>query len=146
MPGPTPSMVVSAFALRSASRSGRDMTIDQAAAAKALARKRSASSWRSRYPISESACAAEIASTRQLCEDAGVAKVKPVDRMPELVEQMLAKLGEDPGRQGLRDTPNRVTRALRELTDGYGVHAADVIAGAIFDQDYDEMVVVKDIP
>jgi GTP cyclohydrolase I len=75
-----------------------------------------------------------------------VAKVKPVDRMPELVEQLLAELGEDPDRQGLRDTPDRVARALRELTDGYGVQPADVIAGAVFDQDYDEMVLVKDIP
>ena len=75
-----------------------------------------------------------------------MAKVKPVDRMPELVEQLLSELGEDPARQGLRATPDRVTRALRELTDGYGVRAADVIAGAIFDQDYDEMVLVKDIP
>jgi GTP cyclohydrolase I len=81
-----------------------------------------------------------------LCEDATVAKVKPIDRMPELVVQMLAELGEDPARQGLRDTPDRVSRAMRELTDGYGVRAADVIAGAIFDQDYDEMVLVKDIP
>jgi GTP cyclohydrolase I len=81
-----------------------------------------------------------------LCEDATVAKVKPIDRMPELVEQMLTELGEDPARQGLRDTPDRVSRAMRELTDGYGVRAADVIAGAIFDQDYDEMVLVKDIP
>jgi GTP cyclohydrolase IA len=81
-----------------------------------------------------------------LCEDATVAKVKPIDRMPGLVEQMLAELGEDPARQGLRDTPDRVSRAMRELTDGYGVRAADVIAGAIFDQDYDELVLVKDIP
>jgi GTP cyclohydrolase I len=81
-----------------------------------------------------------------LCEDAVVAKAKPVDRMPRLVEQMLAELGEDPGRQGLRATPDRVARALRELTDGYGVRPADIIADAVFDQDYDEMVVVKDIP
>ncbi len=74
------------------------------------------------------------------------AKVKPFDRMPELVEQMLAGLGEDPSRQGLRETPERVSRALRELTDGYGVRTADVVAGAVFEQDYDEMVVVKDIP
>ena len=39
-----------------------------------------------------------------------------------------------------------MTRALRELTDGYGADAAEVIADAVFDQDYDEMVVVKDIP
>jgi GTP cyclohydrolase I len=81
-----------------------------------------------------------------LCEDALVAKVKPIDRMPELVEHLLVELGEDPARQGLRATPERVARALRELTDGYGVRASDVIADAVFDQDYDEMVVVKDIP
>ena len=75
-----------------------------------------------------------------------MAKVKPVDRMPELVEQMLAELGEDPTRQGLQATPERVARAMRELTDGYGVRATDVIANAVFDQDYDEMVLVKDIP
>ena len=43
------------------------------------------------------------------------------------------------------NTPERVARALRELTDGYGVKPEDVIADAIFDQDYDEMVVVKDM-
>jgi GTP cyclohydrolase I len=81
-----------------------------------------------------------------LCEDALVAKVKTVDRMHALVEQMLSELGEDPSRQGLRATPVRVARAFRELTDGYGQSASDVVAGAVFDQDYDEMVLVKDIP
>ncbi|OLB94011.1 MAG: GTP cyclohydrolase I FolE [Chloroflexi bacterium] len=65
--------------------------------------------------------------------------------MPELVESLLVELGEDPGRQGLKATPDRVARALRELTNGYGVRPEEVIADAIFDQDYDEMVVVKDI-
>jgi GTP cyclohydrolase I len=68
------------------------------------------------------------------------------DQIPDLVESLLAELGEDPDRQGLKATPGRVSRALRELTDGYGVDPVDVIAGAVFDQDYDEMVVVKDIP
>jgi GTP cyclohydrolase I len=68
------------------------------------------------------------------------------DPIPELVESLLAELGEDPERQGLKATPARVSRALRELTDGYGVTAADIVAGAVFDQDYDEMVLVKDIP
>jgi GTP cyclohydrolase I len=81
-----------------------------------------------------------------LCEDALVAKVKPIDRMPRLVEEMLAELGEDPSRQGLQATPERVARAFRELTDGYGLRASDIVAGAVFDQDYDEMVLVKDIP
>jgi GTP cyclohydrolase I len=73
-------------------------------------------------------------------------KVQPADRIPALVEALLGELGEDPDRQGLKGTPGRVSRALRELTDGYDVAAEDVIAGAIFDQDYDEMVLVKDIP
>jgi GTP cyclohydrolase I len=72
-------------------------------------------------------------------------KVESTDHIPALVESLLAELGEDPDRQGLRATPGRVSRALRELTDGYGVRAEDVVADAVFDQDYDEMVVVKDI-
>ena len=75
-----------------------------------------------------------------------MARIKPVDTMPALVEQMLAELGEDPAREGLRETPARVTRALRELTDGYDAEISEVVAGAVFEQDYDEMVLVKDIP
>ena len=71
---------------------------------------------------------------------------EPGDPIAELVESLLVELGEDPARQGLKATPDRVSRALRELTDGYGVKPEDVIADAVFDQDYDEMVVVKDIP
>ena len=73
-------------------------------------------------------------------------KLTQRDPIPELIESLLSDLGEDPSRQGLKATPTRVSRALRELTDGYGVSAADIIAGAVFDQDYDEMVLVKDIP
>jgi GTP cyclohydrolase I len=93
-----------------------------------------------------------------LCEDSAVPtpqpkpKLKPKaeprtgDRIPDLVGTLLAELGEEPGRQGLKATPARVAKALRELTDGYRTDVKDVIAGAVFDQDYDEMVVVKDIP
>jgi len=73
-------------------------------------------------------------------------KPRPGDQIPDLVEALLAELGEDPDRQGLKATPARVSRALRQLTDGYGVDPEDVISAAVFDQDYDEMVVVKDIP
>ncbi len=77
-----------------------------------------------------------------------MAKSKPriEDQIPDLIESLLVELGEDPERQGLRATPTRVSKALRQLTDGYGVKPEDVIAGAVFDQDYDEMVLVKDIP
>jgi GTP cyclohydrolase IA len=76
-----------------------------------------------------------------------VAKSKPRlgDPIPALIDSLLAELGEDPERQGLSATPERVSKALRQLTDGYGLRAEDVISGAVFDQDYDEMVVVKDI-
>jgi GTP cyclohydrolase IA len=70
---------------------------------------------------------------------------KPGDPIVELVESLLVELGEDPDRQGLKATPDRVAKAMRELTDGYGINPEEVVAGAIFDQDYDEMVVVKEI-
>ena len=75
-----------------------------------------------------------------------MAKVKPLDPMPGLVQRLLTELGEDPSRDGLKATPARVSRALRELTDGYEADVDQVIAGAVFEQDYDEMVLVKDIP
>ena len=68
------------------------------------------------------------------------------DEMPKLVERLLRELGEDPAREGLVDTPGRVVRTLRHLTDGYTLDAADAIGDALFEQDYDEIVVVKDIP
>ena len=70
---------------------------------------------------------------------------KPSDTIAELIESLLVELGEDPDRQGLKATPDRVSRAMRELTNGYGVKPEEVVAGAVFDQDYDEMVIVKDI-
>src|SRR6266851_2810859 len=73
-------------------------------------------------------------------------KPKLRDPIPELVEALIVELGEDPDRQGLKATPDRVSRALRELTSGYGVKPEDIIADAVFDQDYDEMVLVKDVP
>ena len=68
------------------------------------------------------------------------------DGIPNLIESLLGELGEDPARAGLEATPARVSRALRQLTDGYGVDPSEIVAGAVFEQDYDEMVVVKDIP
>jgi GTP cyclohydrolase IA len=67
------------------------------------------------------------------------------DRLTGLVRQVLAELGEDPAREGLVDTPERVARSLRYLTEGYGVDAADAIGDALFEQEYDEMVLVRDV-
>jgi GTP cyclohydrolase I len=61
------------------------------------------------------------------------------------VKEILFHIGENPQREGLERTPNRVARMYDELTAGYHTDPIKLINGAIFDVDYDEMVVVKDI-
>jgi GTP cyclohydrolase IA len=61
------------------------------------------------------------------------------------VHSILEALGEDPTREGLARTPERVEKALRFLTSGYETDIATVVNGAIFEVKYDEMVIVKDI-
>ncbi|HEX8905659.1 MAG TPA: GTP cyclohydrolase I FolE [Longimicrobiaceae bacterium] len=63
----------------------------------------------------------------------------------ELVRRMLLALGEDPGRDGLRRTPERVEKAMRWLTRGYGLSVEDALGGAIFEENHHNMVIVKDI-
>lgn len=62
-----------------------------------------------------------------------------------VVEQLLKELGEDVYREGLERTPERVESALRYLTAGYRMDVHDVLNDALFVEDYDEMVLVKDI-
>jgi GTP cyclohydrolase I len=62
------------------------------------------------------------------------------------VRQILEEIGEDPDREGLRGTPDRVHRMYTELTAGYHVDAERLVNGAIFDIEYSEMVVVREIP
>jgi GTP cyclohydrolase I len=62
-----------------------------------------------------------------------------------LIEQLLKELGEDARREGLERTPERVEKALRYLTSGYDKDVKDVLNEALFVEEYDEMVVVKDI-
>ena len=65
--------------------------------------------------------------------------------MQELIRKLLADLGEDPAREGLRDTPKRVEKAYRFLTSGYDADIDTVLNNALFTVDYSEMVIVKDI-
>ncbi|PXF32704.1 GTP cyclohydrolase [Pokkaliibacter plantistimulans] len=58
---------------------------------------------------------------------------------------ILEQLGEDPGREGLRDTPKRAAKAMEFLTRGYQTELDTIINGAIFSSDNDEMVIVRDI-
>jgi GTP cyclohydrolase IA len=62
-----------------------------------------------------------------------------------LVKQILERLGEDPQREGLARTPERVERALQFLTSGYGMDVNEIVNGALFAVKYDEMVIMKDI-
>ena len=68
------------------------------------------------------------------------------DKVEAAVRQILGEIGEDPDRQGLLGTPQRVHRMYTELTAGYHVDPERLINGAVFDVEYSEMVVVKDIP
>jgi GTP cyclohydrolase I len=61
------------------------------------------------------------------------------------VQNILVNIGEDPEREGLLKTPNRVARMFDELSSGYHIDPVKLINGAVFTVDYDEMVVVKDI-
>lgn len=65
--------------------------------------------------------------------------------MQELYKQILEDIGEDPEREGLVDTPLRAANALRYLTKGYQEDIDDIINGALFESDMNEMVIVKDI-
>jgi len=63
----------------------------------------------------------------------------------ELLRELLVRLGEDPDRQGLVRTPERMQKALEHLTKGYSQDPDEVLKGALFEVNYDEMVIVKDI-
>jgi len=67
------------------------------------------------------------------------------DRLREVVRSLLGEVGEDPGREGLLDTPKRVAESLRFLTSGYAQDVQKVLNGAVYSVSYDEMVIVKDI-
>jgi GTP cyclohydrolase I len=64
---------------------------------------------------------------------------------PDLVQEMIARLGEDPSREGLSRTPERVEKAFRYLTKGYNEDPEQLLKSALFTVTYDEMVIVKDI-
>jgi GTP cyclohydrolase I len=67
------------------------------------------------------------------------------DPIEGLVAGLLKELGEDPGRDGLLRTPGRVARAYRTFTEGYSQDPVAILNNAVFEESYDEMVVVKDV-
>ena len=69
----------------------------------------------------------------------------PADRIPDAVRTLLAAIGENPEREGLLGTPDRVRRMFEQMTAGYRTDPESVLGAAQFAVEYDEMVVVRDI-
>jgi hypothetical protein len=63
----------------------------------------------------------------------------------ELYRELLVRIGEDPTRDGLLDTPKRMEKSMAFLTRGYAMDVKTVLHDALFEVDYDEMVIVKDV-
>ena len=78
---------------------------------------------------------------RAVESDAGISSIST----QEMYREILGRLGEDPERDGLLQTPARVEKSMAFLTKGYTEDPAKILRGAMFDVDYDEMVIVKDI-
>ncbi|MGA0254282.1 MAG: GTP cyclohydrolase I FolE [Rhodothermales bacterium] len=68
-----------------------------------------------------------------------------LERIARGVSSTLSAIGEDPSREGLLKTPERVAKAQLFLTQGYGQDAAEILRSAVFEESYDEMILVKDI-
>lgn len=71
--------------------------------------------------------------------------ISTTEQIARHVAAILALLGEDPEREGLVKTPERVAKALQFITKGYQEDGVEIIRGAIFDEEYQQMVLVKDI-
>lgn len=67
------------------------------------------------------------------------------DKLESLYRSIISDIGEDPGREGLLDTPARAAKALQYLTRGYNQSIDDVVNNAIFESENDQMILVKDI-
>lgn len=81
------------------------------------------------------------AAVKKLYEQSALASTST----EELLRELLVRLGEDPDRQGLQQTPERMRKSLEHLTKGYKEDPDKTLQGAMFEVTYDEMVIVKDI-
>jgi GTP cyclohydrolase I len=87
---------------------------------------------------------ASISSVSRSIPPATRARVSQTE-MEQAVRTLLIGLGEDPDREGLKDTPKRVVKALQFLTQGYDQSLEELINGAVFHEDTNEMVLIRDI-
>lgn len=71
--------------------------------------------------------------------------METINKLKPLYTEIIKLIGEDPYREGLIDTPNRVAKAMQFFTHGYDVNPEEILKSAMFKEDYRQMVVVKDI-
>jgi len=71
--------------------------------------------------------------------------IEVTDDIKQKYREIINGIGEDASRQGLQKTPERASKAIQYLTQGYHLDAEEVLKSALFDEDYSEMVIVKDI-
>ncbi len=86
-----------------------------------------------------------VKKSRSMKEAESDVETERAREVRDLIERLLTLLSEDSQRDGLRDTPDRVERALRYFTSGYHQDVDEVLNGALFPIDYNEMVIVRDI-
>ena|ERR1017187_4271363 len=96
-------------------------------------------------PAARRAAATDLAELRVFGEEPSRIGDERCAELQELVHRQLELLGEDPRRQGLLKTPLRVSRAIAWLTRGYDMDVADVVGDAVFAEDHESMVMVRDI-
>ncbi|MFN7012723.1 MAG: GTP cyclohydrolase I, partial [Bacteroidia bacterium] len=70
---------------------------------------------------------------------------KKIDKIASHYKSIISEIGENPNREGLLKTPERVAKAMQFLTHGYDINPEDILRSAMFDEDYSQMVIVKDI-
>ena len=83
--------------------------------------------------------------TRARLEASPIEAQERLDKLTGAVRTIFECIGEDPEREGLRKTPERYAQALMFFTKGYEENVRDLVNGAVFHEDHDEMVIVKDI-
>lgn len=83
--------------------------------------------------------------TRERLESTPDQTEERVQKLAGAVKTILECVGEDPEREGLRETPKRYAKAMMYFTKGYEENVRDLVNGAVFHEDHDELVIVKDI-
>ena len=83
--------------------------------------------------------------TRERREENEEQAAERLEKMRGAVRTLLECIGEDPDREGLLATPSRYAKALLELTQGYQVNVAKIVNEALFHENHNELVIVKDI-